>query len=74
MKTILEVKNGYGKATDERGNTFTVLKSEGLWNLSRKLKNENCSYFVKENVKRLRTLQKFVDNHNYDIEIKEIEY
>ena len=72
MKTILEVKNGYGKVTNERGDTFTVLKSEGLWNLSRKLKNENCSYFVKENVKRLSTLQSFADKHCYDIEIKEI--
>lgn len=72
MRTILEVKNGYGKVTNERGNTFTVLKAEGLWNLSRKGKNENVGCFVKENVKQLSTLQRFADNHHYDIEIKEI--
>ncbi len=73
MKTILEVKKGYGKATNKRGDTFIILKADGLYNLSKKGKNENITRYVKENVKRLSTLQRFADKHQYDIEIKEIE-
>lgn len=71
MKTELIIKNGIGKAENSNGK-FTVLKIGGLYNLSFARPSEPWSWWVKENVKRLSTIQRYADNHGYDIEIKEV--
>ena len=63
--TELIVKNGYGIVKIE-GHEFVVLKMDGVYSL------RHNHYWVKNNCKRLSTLQKFINERNYDIIIKEI--
>lgn len=71
MELIFDKERGNGKCTTEKGDEFFVLQVEGLYNLSITPKNR-FSYWAKENVKRLSTIQKYLDNRGYDIQIKEV--
>lgn len=73
MKDVLIVKKyGHGHLRRESGEEFSVLRCGDLWNLSHR-KAGGWDFWVKENVKRLSTLQKYADNNGYNIIIKEEE-
>jgi hypothetical protein len=70
-RLVVDSKTGFGTCTNNNGIKFTVLRGEGLWNLSKDDPNERFSgFWVKENVARISTLQKFADEHGYDIDIE----
>ena len=73
MKELLfDTKIGYGKLNDEKTHTeFTVLRAGGLYNLGLR-RYGGCLFFVVENKKRLSTIQKYLDEYNYGITIKEV--
>ena len=63
-------KNGFGKCVTKDGTTYSVLRVDGLYNLNVGRKGQ-FDFWVKENAKRLSTIQRFADNHNYGIQIVE---
>ena len=67
---VVNSETGYGKCTNKNGTELTVLRAGGLWNLSAKY--SGFSFWVKENVKRVSTLQRFADDKGYGIKIEVI--
>lgn len=65
-KTKLIVTKGFGRA-DVDTRRFTVLRTCGLWSLG--FSERGGVHWLKENVKRVSTLQKFADERGYGIEI-----
>ena len=73
---LFNTQTGFGKCEVDRGTYkayITVLKTrrESLYNLSITTK-EGFSFWVKENCKRLSTIQRYLDAHNYGVTIKEV--
>lgn len=63
----LVVVNGYGRCKDKNRTEFVVLRADGLYNLG--IDEGYGISWVKENVKRISTLQKFLDERNYNVKI-----
>ena len=70
MTTLSVNRNGFGTVTNEQGTVFTVLKADGMWNLSM---GDKCGFttWIKENVKRLSTIQRFANEHELNLVIVE---
>lgn len=60
---------GFGKCVTADGTTVCVLKTREFYNLSIQHKGE-FSFWAKENVKRISTLQKWLDERGYDVKIE----
>lgn len=71
MITLILSKTGFGKCVNDNGTTFKVLKTkDGLYNLAIGRKGE-FEFWAKEDVKRLSTIQKYLDSHNYNVKVEE---
>lgn len=75
MKELIINEYGFGKCELKKNDTtvyLTVLRtSPGLYNLSIS-RNNGFTFWVKENCKRLSTIQKYLDSNDYGITIKEL--
>ena len=74
MKEVIINKYGFGKcALEKNGVTIylVVLRTPvGYYNLSVS-RNDGFTFWVKENCKRLSTIQRYLDSNNYGITLKE---
>lgn len=68
-RLIVSSATGWGKCINKNGTEFTVLRAGGLYNLLVHRKGQ-FSFWAKENVKRISTLQKLADERAYDIKIE----
>ena len=70
-RLIVSSVSGFGKCVNADGTQFTVLRADGLYNLSMQEKG-SFTFWVKENVKRVSTLQRFADDRGFGIQIEVI--
>ena len=68
-RLIVSSETGYGKFTNKNGDEFVVLRTDGYYSLGVYRKGGFLSW-VKEDVKRISTIQKLVDEREYGFTIE----
>ena len=69
-------KIGFGKCVTDSGIKLAILRTKGVngeeYSLNAKRPEDRYDYWIKENVKRISTIQRYLDRNNYNVIIVEL--